>query len=209
MDRDHIIKRKPIVTIILVVINVGLFFLLEMMGNTDDTAFLLSKGAMYTPLVIPGGQYWRLFTCCFLHFGINHIANNMIALAAFGSVVEDEVGSVRFAIIYIISGVAGNVASLILDLKGITPLAVSAGASGAIMGIAGAFLFVLIKNKGRLGGYTAGKIVLFLALTVYTGLRNTGIDNVAHIAGALSGFIVAIIVYGLFGPKKKQNLDDF
>ncbi len=209
MNRDTIIKRKPIITIILVAVNIGIFLLLEMMGNTDDTGFMLSKGAMFTPYVLERAEYYRLFTCMFLHFGINHIANNMICLAGLGAIVEDEVGKVRFAIIYLVSGLVGNIVPMILDMKELSPIAVSAGASGAIMGIAGAFLFIVIKNKGQLGGYTTGKVLFFIALTIYAGIRSTGVDNVAHISGAVAGFIVAAIVYGLFGSRKKTSLDEY
>lgn len=208
MNKDTILKKKPIVTIALVIINIGIFLLLEIMGNTDDTSFMLTKGAMYTPFVLERGEYYRLFTCMFLHFGVNHIANNMICLAGLGAIVEEEVGAVRFAIIYLFSGLAGNIIPMILDIKGITPMAVSAGASGAIMGIAGAFLFVVIKHKGRLGSYTTGKVIMFLALTIYAGVRSTGVDNAAHISGAIAGFIVAAICYGLFGRKNKTSLDE-
>ena len=80
-------RRKPeaFCTTVLIVINVAVFLILSMLGDTEDAAFMLQHGAMYEPFITEGQEYYRIFTCMFLHFGITHLMNNMVMLGALGS----------------------------------------------------------------------------------------------------------------------------
>ena len=125
--------------VMLVVTNVIVFFLLTSQGMTEDGMFLLDHGAMYVPKIREDGEYFRLFTCMFLHFGFEHLMNNMITLAVIGWNLELEIGKFRFLLIYILSGLGGNLLSAFYDIW-TAEYAVSAGASGAIFGVIGALL---------------------------------------------------------------------
>lgn len=187
-------KPEAICTVALIVINIVVFFILTMFGDTEDAVFMLQHGAMYEPYIIEGHEYYRIYTCLFLHFGITHLLNNMVLLGALGWNLELEIGKVRFVIIYFASGIIGNIVSLFYDLTLEQP-AVSAGASGAIFGLMGALLYVVIANRGRLGRLSGRGMLVMVILSLYFGLTSTGVDNLAHIGGLVSGFLLAVLLY--------------
>lgn len=187
-------KPEAICTVALIVINLAVFFILTLFGDTEDAVFMLQHGAMYEPYITEGHEYYRIFTCLFLHFGINHLLNNMVMLGALGWNLELEIGKVRFVIIYFVSGIIGNLISLFYDFTLERP-AVSAGASGAIFGLMGALLYVVIANRGRLGRLSGRGMLAMVILSLYFGLTSTGVDNLAHIGGLVSGFLLAVPLY--------------
>ena len=178
----------------MIIINVGVFLILSIAGNTEDAVFMLLHGAMYEPAVTQDHEFYRIFTSMFMHFGIDHLLNNMVLLGALGWNLESETGKVRFVIIYLISGLGGNLLSLYHGVAAET-YAVSAGASGAVFGLMGALLYVVIANKGRLGRLSGTGLLFMVALSLYFGLTSSGVDNWAHIGGLISGFILAVILY--------------
>lgn len=187
-------KPEAICTVALIVINIAVFFILMLFGDTEDGGFMLEHGAMYEPYVVEGHEYYRIFTCLFLHFGITHLLNNMVLLGALGWNLEQEIGKIRFLIIYFVSGIGGNILSLLYDLRLEQP-AVSAGASGAIFGLMGALLYVVIANRGRLGRLSGRGMLFMVVLSLYFGLTSSGVDNLAHIGGLIAGFLLAVILY--------------
>lgn len=183
-------------TIILTVINVIMFFVLSFGGMTEDALYMLENGAMYVPYVIENGEYYRLFTSMFLHFGFSHLLNNMVTLVIIGRNVEPVVGKVRFFIIYFLSGLGGNILSFAGELIS-GDYAVSAGASGAIFGLTGALLALTIIYRGRVGQVTSRDMVIMIVLSLYIGFTSQGVDNLAHIGGLVCGFIVTLFVVGI------------
>ena len=95
-------------TVLLAVVNVIVFLVLSFQGMTEDGRFMLQHGAMYVPYLIKNGEYYRLFTSMFLHFGYDHLFNNMVVLVAMGWNLELEIGKIKFLIVYFISGLAGE-----------------------------------------------------------------------------------------------------
>ena len=187
-------NKKAVCTTVLIVINVGVFFILSFMGMTEDSMFMLEHGAMYQPYIVEGHEYYRIFTSLFLHFGINHLLNNMVMLGALGWNLELETGRIRFLIIYFISGLGVNLLSLYMNTKA-SEMVVSAGASGAIFGLMGALVCVVLKNHGRAGRITNRGILFMVALSLYFGFTSSGVDNAAHIGGLVCGFMTAVLIY--------------
>ena len=165
-------KPEAVCTVALIVVNVAVFMIMTMFGDTEDAVFMLQHGAMYEPFVIQQHEYYRIITCLFLHFGIEHLLNNMVMLGALGWNLELEIGKVRFLVIYFVSGIAGNILSLFYDLSTENP-AVSAGASGAIFGLMGALLYVVILNRGRLGRLSGRGMLIMVALSLYFGFASS------------------------------------
>ena len=155
---------------------------------------MLEHGAMYVPLMIAQGEYYRLFTSMFLHFGFDHLLNNMVTLVLSGWNLEIEIGKIKLLLIYILSGLGGNILSAWWDIQ-TGEYAVSAGASGAIFGLIGALLYVAIRNRGRIGDISGKGIIFMIILSLYYGFTSTGVDNMAHIGGVLSGFLLSILLY--------------
>lgn len=186
-------SKRAVINIALVVLNVAVWCILELLGDTLDGGYIAGCGGMYPDLVI-NGEWYRLFTAMFLHFGAEHLANNMILLAAAGGKLEAAVGSVRYLIIYIGAGLAGNILSLYVMMR-TGDYAVCAGASGAVFGIIGALAWAAIRNKGRFEGLTTKGLLFMIALCLYYGITTAGVDNWAHVGGMIGGFFLCILLY--------------
>ncbi len=187
-------KNKLNMTVLLAAVNVIVFLALSIQGMTEDAEFMLHHGAMYVPYVAEGDEYYRLFTCMFLHFGFEHLMNNMVVLLIVGWNLEMAVGKVKYLFLYIGSGLCGNVVSAIWDIR-TGEYAVSAGASGAVFGMIGGLLYVALRNRGRIGDISGRGIGFMVIVTLYYGFSNTGVDNAAHVGGLLSGFLLAVLLY--------------
>ena len=187
-------RKKAFVNIGLIAVNVIYFLYLEMNGSTEDTQFMVSHGAMYAPLVIERGEYYRLITSTFMHFGINHIMNNMLILFILGDNLERALGHIKYLLFYLICGVGANVASMVINLSGYRNV-VSAGASGAIFGVIGGLLYAVAVNRGQLEDLSTRQLVVVILCSLYFGFTSTGVDNAAHIAGLIIGIIMGVILY--------------
>ncbi len=185
--------RAP-VTFVLVAINVVVFFALSLFGRTEDGAYMIQHGAVYLPLMESTGEFYQLFTSMFLHFGFQHLMNNMLMLLVMGIVLEPELGSVRYLILYIVSGLGGNLLSAGFEIM-TDDFSVSAGASGAIFGVVGGLIYLAILGRGRIGKLTERGLIFLVLMNIYYGVTSTGVDNMAHIGGLIVGFIMAVFLY--------------
>ena len=186
--------RKEPVTVALILINVLVFIAVELTGTSQNAWHVLDYGAAYTPYIVQNGEVYRLFTSMFLHFGIEHLVNNMLVLFVLGSRLEQVIGKLRFLFIYLAGGIAGNIFSLILELRN-RDFSVSAGASGAVFGVMGAMIYVVIRNKGWLGDLSMRQILVMAVFSLYFGFTSEGVDNAAHVGGLICGFIMAVLLY--------------
>ena len=187
-------NKKAYAAIALAAVNVAVFLYLAFGGPTEDGAYMLEHGAMYVPRMLEYGEYYRLFSSMFLHFGFQHLFNNMVMLLMVGWNLELEIGSVRFLIIYFLSGLGGNLLSGYLDIR-LQDYAVSAGASGAIFGILGALLYVVYRNHRRLRNISGRGMLVMVAITLYFGFASSGVDNAAHVGGLITGLLCGILLY--------------
>lgn len=193
--------RKEPVTVALILINVLVFIAVELTGTSQNAWHVLDYGAAYTPYIVQNGEVYRLFTSMFLHFGIEHLVNNMLVLFVLGSRLEQVIGKLRFLFIYLAGGMAGNIFSLILELRN-QDFSVSAGASGAVFAVMGAMIYVVIRNKGWLGDLSMRQILVMAAFSLYFGFTSSGVDNAAHIGGMIAGFVLAVLIWH---PRKKRD----
>lgn len=185
----------------LILINVLVFIAVELTGTSQNAWHVLDYGAAYTPYIVQNGEVYRLFTSMFLHFGIEHLVNNMLVLFVLGSRLEQVIGKLRFLFIYLAGGIAGNIFSLILELRN-QDFSVSAGASGAVFAVMGAMIYVVIRNKGWLGDLSMRQILVMAAFSLYFGFTSSGVDNAAHIGGMIAGFVLAVLIWH---PRKKRD----
>lgn len=102
--------------LIIIGVNIIVFALMEIFGDTDNITFMLKCGAAYTPWILDG-QWYRLFTSMFLHFGVSHLLNNMVLLLFLGDMLEEAAGKWRYLLIYLGGGLAGNIVSLLMDYR--------------------------------------------------------------------------------------------
>lgn len=187
---------------VLIGINVIVFAVLSFLGDTESAEFMLGYGAMEWRSILEYGEYYRIFTSMFLHFGFEHIFQNMIFLFLVGCYLEDAMGSIRYFIFYLLAGTGAGLCSLAADTLLQTNV-VSAGASGAIFGVVGGLLGVVIRNKGRFEGIGIGGMLIMIAGSLYYGFTSSGVDNVAHIGGVICGFLLGLLFY------RKKKRDDY
>lgn len=190
--------KQPIVTYIIIAICIILFILMELSGGSTNSQVLLKYGANLDVLV-KNGEYYRLFTCIFLHIGIMHLLCNMYSLYVIGREVENLFGKVKYIIIFILSGIFGSIMSLAF-----THNTISAGASGAIFGLLGALLYFGMHYRTYLGEAIKRSIIPIIVVNLIIGFFAEGIDLAAHIGGLVGGVLVAMMV-GV--PDKSKTKD--
>jgi rhomboid protease GluP len=199
------LSRAPVTAALLAVITV--VFIFEMMtGAPFDTGKLIALGAI-VPGMLQDGAYWRIFAAMFLHASVPHWFVNCWALYQLGALYEQMFGSVRFGTVYLVTGACASIASSMhVDNA-------SVGASGAVLGILGAFIFSIKRSpQWRNEPWTKGLIsqLLFWAgLNIVIGFAASKyIDNVAHIAGLVSGLILGFIPHRVPPPPPSRTIVD-
>lgn len=195
LPQEARVASKPaLATYVLLAINILIFIVMVASGVSfiePKGGDVLGWGADYGPYTL-GGQYWRLITAMFLHFGIIHLAGNMWCLWSLGQLTEKLLGSLSVLGLYLLTGIGASMLSLTWD-----PMRVGAGASGAIFGIAGALISVLFfaqlglqpEGRRKLLGY----VVRFAFLNLIFGLQ-AHIDNMAHLGGLLTGLLIGFFL---------------
>lgn len=163
-------------TFLLLLINGFVFYLLEQAGGSTDRLVLLVYGAKWGPYITQYGQWWRLVTAAFIHIGWQHLLMNSLSLLSLGPVLERRFGKGRLLLLYLVSGIGGNLLSLWK-----APMVLSAGASTALYGFMGALLV-----SGRIN---PGILIFNLAL----GFLNPQLDSWGHLGGFLSGIILTFL----------------
>lgn len=181
-------KKLPIVSAALVIINVIVFLICTFTGS-----LLYNKGMLAVQPVLWAEEYGRIIWAMFLHSDIQHIFNNMVIAWFLGAMIEKEIGHFRYGIVYFVSGIGGNILSLMV--KAVTSDASGTiGASGAIFGLDGVLLaFILFSDRKSLG-VTPGKVLLMIGCSLYSGYTGGNIDNAAHVGGLVTGFLTGIVM---------------
>lgn len=138
-------------------------------------------------------QPWRLLTSMFLHVGLMHLVLNMYMLLAFGSMVERRFGPARTLLVYLLSGLVGSLVSALWHLDPLKQV-IGAGASGALMGLCGAYLADWLVAQWHNDPHeqltTSGPLVQTIGINLLIGAVMPGIDNASHVGGLIGGFIV-------------------
>ena len=201
------IKRKlkssaPYMTITLIVINVLIFFIEEIVGDPESSETALKFGAIYMPK-LKEGQWYRLLTACFVHFGYEHLAGNMLALFAVGPYVEGFFGHVRFTILYILAGLSGSVFVYLMEQKS-GEFHMTAGASGAIFGLFGV-LIIFAFNREMRETFPLPRVILGLILMFVPSFTEEGISINGHIGGFVGGTVVGYIMYNMMLAKENRR----
>ncbi|MFB6341957.1 rhomboid family intramembrane serine protease [Saccharicrinis sp. FJH62] len=186
----------------LILYGMVLMYLILVSGGSGFISFkgadLIKYGANYTPLT-EDGEWWRLFTCVFLHGNIMHLIFNISGLVFVSVILEPFLGHIKYLILFVVTGVLASLTSLYWH-----DTTLSIGASGAIFGLYGAFLSLYLTKSipDDVGGLFFIISLIFVGLNLLFGLAE-GIDNAAHIGGLLSGFIIGLIFYPIIMIENK------
>lgn len=186
--------RQAPVTVALLAANIMVFLAMIANGASwwhTSTTIPLQWGANFGPAT-QDGQWWRLGSALFVHFGIIHLAFNMWALWDVGRLVEQLFGRWRFLALYLGSGVIGNLVSLAIQGN----RAVSGGASGAIFSLYGALMVFLWRERHQIHPsefrWFFGAASIFIVFALVMGFLVPGIDNAAHLGGLVCGALLGI-----------------
>ena len=164
------------------------------------------------PFLVASGQYWRLFTSIFLHFGILHLALNMYALFIIGNVVESELGRIRYLALFLVTGwfssaIAYWLTPPLVAVQGGLTLQISAGASGAIFGLFGVFLAYNYRRR-HLAFYAnrMRQMLMLIVLNIVFTFAIPGISWQAHVGGLVAGLIAGYAALDGFGPRISRTV---
>lgn len=188
---------KNIFTInnLIVAVNIIVFIIQEAMGDTNDAYFLFEHGGVYPAGLFKEHEVYKLFTSMFMHSGIKHIFNNMLILFLIGANLERAMGKIKYTITYLGSGLIGGIVSQIIYYLQGREYLVCVGASGAIFGVLGALIWILIVNKGKVEGLSLRRMLISVGLSILLGFSDGGVSMSAHIGGLIGGFILSMLLY--------------
>lgn len=194
----------------LVLINIGIWWIMEQQGGSQQRTTLLQFGAITSPL-LSAGEWWRLVTALFVHIGIRHLVANMAVLLALGALTLPTWGPGRFFFVYVLSGILGNLAGFAFG----SGMAVKAGASGAILGLLGALAGTRLQQlsqpisqthlqphlqphlQTRLHSRFKRWHIIAMVLAMYSfvgGVQHPTTDHIAHFGGLIGGILVALFL---------------
>lgn len=187
--------KKPVVTYILIVLNLMVFLYGVLHGNDE---LINMFGNNYE--LVQNGEFYRLFTCMFVHADIMHILFNMIALYSIGPVVERYYGKSKFLLIYLVSGLLGSIFSGVF----MTADSISIGASGAIFGLLGSICYFTYYYRATLQGILRGSIMPVIIINLVIGFLSSSIDLSAHIGGLIGGILISMAI-GIGDKHRKSD----
>lgn len=192
-------KRLPFICVGLAICNV-IIYLCCLFGIGD---FYIA-GGLDAPAVIGEGEYYRIISSLFLHGNSTHLFNNMMILLFLGAMLEKELGHVRFLVLYFLSGIGGNLLSLYVKVRE-AEAAVSIGASGAVFGLDGVLVAMVLFWGKKPNDMTPQRVILVVLLSLYSGFTSINVDNAAHIGGLITGFTAGCIVSAIRHVGKKNS----
>lgn len=183
MTQDWI-KKPKYLSHYLVILNVIIFAIIFAVDQETSTLTLIDFGAKINYRILDG-EYWRLLSAMFLHADLMHLMFNCVALLSIGPEIEMIFGKKKFLTIYFLSGLIASVGSFLFSNN------ISVGASGAIFGLIGANIFLFTYDREKYKAIYGNQILVLLVINIIYGIMNEKIDDVAHLAGFVGGFVVA------------------
>ena len=179
-----------LIAINIVVYLFSAFFSQEFINMNSEV--LVKMGALFGPITVLGGEWWRLFTAMFLHGGMTHLLMNMFSLYLIGRGVEEYFNTTSYVLLYLFSGLLGGLASLYMH-----PASVGVGASGAIFGIFGALGGFFIAHRNKIEAHTKAfmkEFAIIIGINLVLGFSIPSVDVSAHVGGLIIGFIGGYVI---------------
>lgn len=185
----------PLVTTVIVAVNAIIFLVSDLLlfRKQDLIAYYM---ALNPVLVLKGNEYWRIFTSMFYHFGIEHLMSNMLMLYLLGTLLEPFFGRIRYAFLYFVSGISASVVSILYHTfvnRKNGAFVFCAGASGAIYGLIGAFVAILLFRRKQLSMQEKKRMIFAVFFLLFGSISETGIGHDAHFGGFFSGLLFSSI----------------
>ncbi len=181
-------------TTILILINVLLFLVTDFSALFFQSDLLLDLGANSWKSFLYDHEYYRPLTSMFLHADIDHIFSNMLALLFIGGYLEQLTSGKRFCLIYFLTGLLAGCTSMVYNMLQNSSVP-AIGASGAIFGLTGSLLVVVLLQRGPDNRIDMRGLIVSIILSLYSGFVSPQTDNAAHVGGFAAGILVTVFLY--------------
>lgn len=180
-------KRSKVTFIFLAIMIINFIFI-SLNGGTTNNVTLVKYGALFPPFIVEFNQYYRFITSIFIHIGIMHIYFNGYALYIFGPQIERLMGTKKYLLFFLLTGIGGNLATFFFNFNSI-----SAGASGSLFGLFGAFLYLIHRHKDRVSPQGRKSILKLLGINLVLTFAIPNISATAHVGGLLMGYFLSYV----------------
>lgn len=195
-DHGNFLKRStqtPVAVWTFIVLNLLMFAAELALGGATNGRTLERLGALEPAAVLVRHEYWRLLTALFLHYGFLHILFNLYALYLLGPGLERIIGSARFAIGYLLSGLGSSAGVVLLNVVGLTAAKQLVGASGCVMGVIGISAGLLLRHRQTpLAGRRLREILLIVGFQTVFDLSTPQVSLSAHLSGFVTGLVIGM-----------------
>lgn len=182
------IKYRAYMSEIIIIINVLVFLIF--LGKQN---MIYELGGVGYYILVYSQEWYRIFTAMFLHADVAHLSGNMILLFALGDMLEVSLGHVKFLSLYLLTGISATILSLVME-RYMEKYIYAIGASGAIYGMLGVLLGVVLLRDIPEIEIKPQKIIIVVIMMIYVGFQNTSVNNFAHIGGVSAGVIIYCIL---------------
>lgn len=190
MKRENLINqyKKSPVTFTLLLIIITYYIIISLNGGTTDMETLVRFGALFPPFVKEFNEYYRFISSIFIHIGITHLLFNSYALYIFGTQIERLMGHVKYLIFFLLAGIGGNIATYFFNF-----VSISAGASGSLFGVLGAFFYLILHHKNMITPEGRRSILKLLGINLAITFIIPNISITAHLGGFIMGYLLSYI----------------
>lgn len=180
--------KKSKVTFIFLASMIVYFIIMTLNGGSTDAETLVKYGAFYPPYIVAFNQYYRFITSIFIHIGISHILFNGYALYIFGPQIEMLMGKKKYLLFFLLTGIGGNLLTFFFNFNSI-----SAGASGSLFGLFGAFLYLVHRHPNMITPSGRKDIISLLVVNLILTIVVPSISITAHLGGLAIGYLLSYI----------------
>lgn len=180
--------KRSKVTFVFLSIMIVYFIFMTLNGGTTNIKILIKYGALYPPVIVQYNEYYRFITSIFIHIGVMHMFFNGYALFIFGPQIESLMGSKKYLLFFLLTGVGGNLATFFFNF-----ISISAGASGSLFGLFGAFLYLIHRHKDMITPNDRKSILSLLGINLALTIFVPSISITAHLGGLVIGYLLSYI----------------
>lgn len=180
--------RNSKATFTFLTIMVVYFIFMTLNGGTTDAQNLIRHGALFPPFILEYKHYYRFITSIFIHIGIAHIFFNGYALYVLGPQIEELLGSKKYILFFLLTGIGGNIITFFFNF-----VSVSAGASGSLFGLFGAFLYLIHRHKSMITPHGRRGILRVVGINLLLTFISPSISTTAHLGGLVAGYLLSYI----------------
>ncbi|MDY5577293.1 MAG: rhomboid family intramembrane serine protease [Lachnospiraceae bacterium] len=188
------IIRPQMISMLFMIINITYYFSLVKTGDVKDSDFMIRSGALYVSGIVENREYYRFLISTIMHFSLFHLVVNMISLYCVGNYVESHLGHGKFLVLYLCTSIGSSIFSF-FDIYADGEKIIVAGASGAIYGIVGALIWIVLCHRGHFESISITELIGLTAIVFWYGYVSGGVNSAIHISGLVIGFLIAILIY--------------